>query len=112
VDDGGDNLFCSSVRNRDVMGTEIGVDMMATRCFCLETVVKFTDSRPSNGMPDIISGAFRLRRERDIFKKSQQSPERGMMGVPPVTVIGTTALGNLEEGGKVRVALYACLRTA
>ena len=53
------------------MGTEISVDVTATRRFCLETVMKFTDSLASNGMPDMISGAFRLRLERDILESSQ-----------------------------------------
>ena len=53
------------------MGTDIWVDVAVTRRFCLETVTNFMDSRSSNGMPETISGAFRLRLAEGIFKLSQ-----------------------------------------
>ena len=46
------------------------------RRFCLETVTKFTSSFLSNGIPDTISGAFRLRLGSDIFKLRQRCPNR------------------------------------
>ena len=58
------------------MGTEISADVTMTRHFCLETVMKLIDSCSLNGMPDTISGAFRLRLGIDIFRPSQRRSNR------------------------------------
>lgn len=65
------------MQNREVMGTEISVDMTVTRRFCLETVTKLTDSRGLNGIPDTISGAFRFRLGTDIFKQMSDARQGG-----------------------------------
>ena len=63
-----------SARNWWVTGTDILADETAMRRFCLETVTRFTDSFSSNGIPDTMSGTFRLRFRSDIFDHVSSAP--------------------------------------